>query len=31
MEMLLEKSETIAFLGKYPVGRKIVVDNKCMQ
>ena len=26
-----EKSETIAFVGKDPVRRKIVVDNKCLQ
>jgi len=28
MEMSPEKSETIAFVGKDPVRRKIIVDNK---
>jgi hypothetical protein len=31
MEMPPEKSETIVFLGKDPVGYKFVVDNKCLQ
>jgi hypothetical protein len=31
MEILLEKSEMMAFLGQDPAGCKIVVDNKCLQ
>ena len=29
--MSTEKTETIAFLRKDPVRRKIIVDNKCLQ
>jgi phage major head subunit gpT-like protein len=31
IEMSSEKSETIAFLGKDPLRRKIIADNKCLQ
>jgi hypothetical protein len=31
MEMSPEKSETIPFVGKDPVRRKNIVDNKCLQ
>jgi hypothetical protein len=31
VEMSPEKSETIAFVGKNPVRRKIIVDNICLQ
>ena len=26
-----EKNDTISFVGKDPVRRKIIVDNKCLQ
>jgi len=31
MEKSREKSKTVAFLGKYAVRYKIIVDNKCLQ